>query len=153
MLTTAAGTITPARVFVIGAGVAGLQAIATARRLGAVASAYDMRPGGKEQVQSVGGRFVELPIEVADAQDARRLRQGAGRNVLQTPGELLGGKVARERRGHRGGGGARQEIAGAGHARDGAAHGARFGDCGSGRRARRQLRTDARRRSGRRSTA
>jgi NAD(P) transhydrogenase subunit alpha len=59
MLTTAAGTITPGRVFVIGAGVAGLQAIATARRLGAVASAYDMRPAAKEQVQSLGGRFVE----------------------------------------------------------------------------------------------
>src|ERR1700722_15018473 len=71
MLTTAAGTITPARVFVIGAGVAGLQAIATARRLGAVASAYDMRPAAKEQVQSLGGRFVELPIEAQNAQDAR----------------------------------------------------------------------------------
>src|SRR6266566_5913104 len=54
MLTTAAGTITPARAFVIGAGVAGLQAIATARRLGAVASAYDLRPTTKEQVQSLG---------------------------------------------------------------------------------------------------
>src|SRR5580698_1188486 len=63
MLTTAAGTITPARVFVIGAGVAGLQAISTARRLGAVASAYDMRPAAKEQVQSLGGRFIELPLE------------------------------------------------------------------------------------------
>jgi len=71
MLTTAAGTITPARVLVIGAGVAGLQAIATARRLGAVVSAYDLRPASKEQVQSLGGRFVELPIEAKDAQDAR----------------------------------------------------------------------------------
>ncbi len=71
MMTTAAGTITPARVFVIGAGVAGLQAISTARRLGAVASAYDMRPAAKEQVQSLGGRFIELPIEAKDAQDAR----------------------------------------------------------------------------------
>jgi len=71
MLTTAAGTITPGRVLIIGAGVAGLQAIATARRLGAVASAYDMRPAAKEQVQSLGGRFVELPIEAKDAQDAR----------------------------------------------------------------------------------
>jgi NAD(P) transhydrogenase subunit alpha len=71
MLTTAAGTITPARVFVIGAGVAGLQAIATARRLGAVSSAYDMRPAAKEQVQSLGGRFIELPIEAQNAQDAR----------------------------------------------------------------------------------
>jgi len=71
MLTTAAGTITPARVFIIGAGVAGLQAISTARRLGAVASAYDLRPAAKEQVQSLGGRFVELPIEAKDAQDSR----------------------------------------------------------------------------------
>ena len=71
MLTTAAGTITPARVFIIGAGVAGLQAIATARRLGAVTSAYDMRPVAKEQVQSLGGRFVELPVEAKDAQDSR----------------------------------------------------------------------------------
>src|SRR5205085_10299285 len=69
MLTTAAGTITPARVFVIGAGVAGLQAIATARRLGAVASAYDLRPAAKEQVQSLGGRFIELPIEAKHAED------------------------------------------------------------------------------------
>src|SRR5437879_3759672 len=66
MLTTAAGTITPGRVLVIGAGVAGLQAIATARRLGAVTSAYDLRPAAKEQVQSLGGRFVELPIEAKD---------------------------------------------------------------------------------------
>src|SRR5256886_10716047 len=71
MLTTAAGTITPARVFIIGAGVAGLQAIATARRLGAVASAYDLRPSTKEQVQSLGGRVIELPLEAKDAQDAR----------------------------------------------------------------------------------
>ncbi len=71
MMTTAAGTITPARVFVIGAGVAGLQAISTARRLGAVTSAYDMRPAAKEQVQSLGGRFMELPIEAQNAQDAR----------------------------------------------------------------------------------
>src|SRR5260370_9323493 len=61
MLTTAAGTITPGRVFVIGAGVAGLQAIATARRLGAVASAYALRPAAKEQVPNLGARFVEPP--------------------------------------------------------------------------------------------
>jgi len=68
-MTTAAGTVTPARVFVIGAGVAGLQAISTARRLGAPVEAYDVRPASKEQVQSVGAKFVELPIEVADAED------------------------------------------------------------------------------------
>ena len=71
MLTTAAGTITPARVLILGVGVAGLQAIATARRLGAVVSAYDLRPVVKEQVQSLGARFVELPIEAKNAQDAR----------------------------------------------------------------------------------
>jgi H+-translocating NAD(P) transhydrogenase subunit alpha len=69
MLTTAAGTVTPARVFVIGAGVAGLQAISTARRLGAPVEAYDVRPASKEQVQSVGAKFVELPLEASDAED------------------------------------------------------------------------------------
>lgn len=70
MMMTAAGTITPARVLVVGAGVAGLQAIATARRLGAVVEAFDIRPIVKEQVQSLGARFVDLPIDTADAQDA-----------------------------------------------------------------------------------
>jgi NAD(P) transhydrogenase subunit alpha len=69
MLMTAAGTISAARVFVVGAGVAGLQAIATARRLGAVVEAYDVRPAVKEQVLSLGAKFVELPLEAADAQD------------------------------------------------------------------------------------
>jgi NAD(P) transhydrogenase subunit alpha len=90
MLTTAAGTITPARVLVIGAGVAGLQAIATARRLGAVASAYDLRPAAKEQVQSLGGRFVELPIEAKDAQDARGYARAQDETFYQRQRELLG---------------------------------------------------------------
>jgi NAD(P) transhydrogenase subunit alpha len=90
MLTTAAGTITPARVFVIGAGVAGLQAIATARRLGAVASAYDLRPAAKEQVQSLGGRFIELPIEAKDAQDARGYARAQDEHFYQQQRELLG---------------------------------------------------------------
>jgi NAD(P) transhydrogenase subunit alpha len=94
MLTTAAGTITPARVFVIGAGVAGLQAIATARRLGAVASAYDMRPAAKEQVQSLGGRFVELPIEAADAQDAGGYARAQSEDFYSRQRELLGRVVA-----------------------------------------------------------
>jgi H+-translocating NAD(P) transhydrogenase subunit alpha len=94
MLTTAAGTITPARVFVIGAGVAGLQAIATARRLGAVASAYDMRPAAKEQVQSLGGRFVELPIEAKDAQDARGYGKAQDETFYARQRELLGRVVA-----------------------------------------------------------
>jgi NAD(P) transhydrogenase subunit alpha len=94
MLTTAAGTITPGRVFVIGAGVAGLQAIATARRLGAVASAYDMRPAAKEQVQSLGGRFVELPIAAADAQDAQGYAKAQDEAFYQRQRELLGRVVA-----------------------------------------------------------
>ncbi len=69
MLVTAAGTISPSRVFVVGAGVAGLQAIATARRLGAVVEAYDLRPVVREQVESLGARFVELSLETADAED------------------------------------------------------------------------------------
>jgi len=69
MMMTAAGTITPARVFVVGAGVAGLQAIATARRLGAVVQAYDVRPAVKEQVESLGATFIELELETEEAED------------------------------------------------------------------------------------
>jgi NAD(P) transhydrogenase subunit alpha len=69
MLMTAAGTITPAKVFVIGAGVAGLQAIATARRLGSVVSAYDVRPAVKDQIVSVGAKFVSLDVEATAAED------------------------------------------------------------------------------------
>ena len=94
MLTTAAGTITPGRVLVIGAGVAGLQAIATARRLGAVASAYDLRPAAKEQVQSLGGRFVELPIEAKDAEDARGYARAQDETFYKRQRELLGKAVA-----------------------------------------------------------
>jgi NAD(P) transhydrogenase subunit alpha len=68
MLITAAGTLNAARVFVVGAGVAGLQAIATARRLGAMVSAYDVRPAVKEQVQSVGAKFVEMALETKQAE-------------------------------------------------------------------------------------
>jgi H+-translocating NAD(P) transhydrogenase subunit alpha len=95
MLTTAAGTITPGRVLVIGAGVAGLQAIATARRLGAVTSAYDMRPAAKEQVQSLGGRFVELPIETKDAaEDAQGYARAQDEDFYRQQRELLGRVVA-----------------------------------------------------------
>ncbi len=94
MMTTAAGTITPARILIIGVGVAGLQAIATSRRLGAVVSAYDMRPVVKEQVQSLGGRFVELPIEAKDAQDARGYGKAQDESFYQKQRELLGRVVA-----------------------------------------------------------
>ena len=94
MLTTAAGTITPGRVLVIGAGVAGLQAIATARRLGAVTSAYDLRPAAKEQVQSLGGRFVELAIEAKDAEDAGGYARAQDESFYNRQRELLGRVVA-----------------------------------------------------------
>ncbi len=69
LMMTAAGTLKPARVFVIGAGVAGLQAIATARRLGAVVRAYDVRPAVREQVESLGGKFVELQLDASESED------------------------------------------------------------------------------------
>lgn len=94
MMTTAAGTITPSRVLVIGAGVAGLQAIATARRLGAVVSAYDVRPAAKEQVQSLGARFVELPLETQDSQDARGYAKAQDEAFYAKQRELLGRTVA-----------------------------------------------------------
>src|SRR5712664_2996904 len=94
MLTTAAGTITPARVLIIGCGVAGLQALATARRLGAVVSAYDLRPAAKEQVQSLGGRFVELPIEAKDAQDAGGYAKAQDEEFYRRQRELLAKVVA-----------------------------------------------------------
>ncbi len=94
MLMTAAGTVSPARVFVIGAGVAGLQAIATARRLGAVVDAYDVRPAVKEQIQSLGARFVELPIESAAAEDARGYATAQDESFYRRQRALLGKVVA-----------------------------------------------------------
>jgi NAD(P) transhydrogenase subunit alpha len=70
LMMTAAGTLSPAKVFVVGAGVAGLQAVATARRLGALVEAYDVRPIVREQVESLGARFAQMPVETKDAQDA-----------------------------------------------------------------------------------
>ena len=96
MLTTAAGTITPARVLILGVGVAGLQAIATARRLGAVVSAYDLRPAVKEQVQSLGARFVELAIEAKDAQDARGYATAQDESFYRRQRELLGKVIAEQ---------------------------------------------------------
>jgi NAD(P) transhydrogenase subunit alpha len=94
MLTTAAGTITPARVLIIGAGVAGLQAIATARRLGAVTSAYDLRPASKEQVQSLGARFVELRVDANDAEDARGYARAQDEAFYEQQRDQLGRVVA-----------------------------------------------------------
>jgi proton-translocating NAD(P)+ transhydrogenase subunit alpha len=94
MMTTAAGTITPGHVLVVGVGVAGLQAIATARRLGAVVSAYDVRPAVKEQVQSLGARFVELPLQTQDAQDARGYARAQDEAFYAKQRELMGKVVA-----------------------------------------------------------
>ena len=82
MLMTAAGTVAAARVFIIGAGVAGLQAIATSRRLGAVVRAYDVRPAVKEQVESLGAKFVEMELESEQA-------EGAGGYAKQMPPEYF----------------------------------------------------------------
>jgi NAD(P) transhydrogenase subunit alpha len=94
MLTTAAGTVAPARVFIVGAGVAGLQAIATARRLGAVVQAYDVRPAVKEQVESVGAKFVELPLETAGAEDKGGYAQAQDEAFYRKQRELMGRVVA-----------------------------------------------------------
>ena len=94
MLTTAAGTIKPARVFVVGAGVAGLQAISTARRLGAPVEAYDVRPAAKEQVQSVGARFVELPLEAADAEDKGGYARAQDESFYRRQREMMAKVVA-----------------------------------------------------------
>ena len=89
MMMTAAGTLSAARVFVIGAGVAGLQAIATARRLGARVEAYDVRPAVRDEVKSLGARFVELPIEAADAQDAGGYAKAQDERFYERQRELL----------------------------------------------------------------
>lgn len=94
MLTTAAGTIVPSKVFVVGAGVAGLQAIATARRLGGVVSGYDVRPAVKEQVESLGARFVELPLEAGEAQDAGGYARAMDAAFYARQAELMGNVLA-----------------------------------------------------------
>ena len=93
MMMTAAGTIPPARVLVMGAGVAGLQAIATARRLGAVVSAYDVRPAVKEEVQSLGATFVELALEAQEGEGGYAKEQSE--EFLRKQRELIGEHVAK----------------------------------------------------------
>ena len=94
MMTTAAGTLTPAKVLVLGAGVAGLQAIATAKRLGAQVSGYDVRPAVKEQVQSLGAKFVELPLETGGSEAAGGYAKAMGEEFYAKQRELLGRVVA-----------------------------------------------------------
>jgi NAD(P) transhydrogenase subunit alpha len=94
LLTTAAGTITPAHVFIVGVGVAGLQAIATARKLGAVVEAYDVRPAVKEQVQSVGAKFVELPLETGQAEDKGGYAKAQDESFYRRQREMMARVVA-----------------------------------------------------------
>jgi NAD(P) transhydrogenase subunit alpha len=96
MMMTAAGTLVPARVLVLGVGVAGLQAIATARRLGAVVEAYDVRPEVKDQVQSVGAKFLDLPLATAGAQDAGGYAKAFDESFYQRQRELLTAALARQ---------------------------------------------------------
>ncbi len=94
MLMTAAGTITAAKVFIIGAGVAGLQAISTARRLGGVVHAYDVRPATREQVESLGGKFVELRLETGTSEDRGGYAKAIGDEFYQKQRELMAEVVA-----------------------------------------------------------
>src|SRR5207244_9142283 len=92
LLITAAGTVAPARVLVLGAGVAGLQAIATARRLGAIVEAFDVRPAVKEEVKSLGATFIELPLQAQEGQGGYAREQSP--EFLRRQQELLGDRVA-----------------------------------------------------------
>lgn len=94
MLTTAAGTITPAKVFVIGAGVAGLQALASARRMGAVVSAYDVRAAVKEQIESLGAKFVEMPLDANAAEGQGGYAKAMDEEFYRKQRELLTRVVA-----------------------------------------------------------
>ena len=94
MMMTAAGTVAPAKVFVVGAGVAGLQAIATAKKNGAVVEAYDVRPAVKEQVQSLGGKFVELELETGAAEDAGGYAKELGEDFYRRQREMMHKVVA-----------------------------------------------------------
>jgi NAD(P) transhydrogenase subunit alpha len=94
MLMTAAGTIKPARIFVIGAGIVGLQAIATARRLGAIVKAYDVRPAVKQEVESLGARFVEIPLDTGEGEKAGGYAKAKDEIFYRRQQELLTGVVA-----------------------------------------------------------
>lgn len=94
MFMTAAGTISPVHAFIIGAGVAGLQAIATAKRLGAVVKAYDVRPAVKEQIESLGGKFVEMELEAGQAEDKGGYAKEMGDEFIRKQRELMAKVVA-----------------------------------------------------------
>ena len=94
MMMTAAGTVAPSHVFVIGAGVAGLQAIASAKRMGAVVHAYDVRPAVKEQVESLGGKFVEMELEASDSETTGGYAKEMGDEFIRKQRELMTKVVA-----------------------------------------------------------
>jgi NAD(P) transhydrogenase subunit alpha len=94
LLMTAAGTLSPAKVFVIGAGVAGLQAIATARRLGAIVQGYDVRPAVREQVESLGAKFVQLELDSQQAEDQGGYAKSLGEEFYRRQRDLLARAVA-----------------------------------------------------------
>lgn len=94
MMMTAAGTLSAAKVFVIGAGVAGLQAIASARRLGAVVHAYDVRPAVKEQVESLGAKFVEMQLDTSEGEGEGGYAKAMGEEFYQKQRELMASVVA-----------------------------------------------------------
>ena len=138
MLMTAAGTLVAAKVLVIGAGVAGLQAIASARRLGAVVQAYDVRPVVKEQIESLGAKFVELDLDTGDSEDqggyAKQLTdEQIKRSNNSWPTSWPSATSASAPRP------SRETFAGADHRRRRAPHAARLGDCRSGGGAGRKL--------------
>jgi len=96
MMMTAAGTVKPAKVFIIGAGVAGLQAIASAKRMGAKVEAYDLRPAVKEQVESLGGKFIEMELETGESQDKGGYAKEMGEEFYRKQRELMTRVVAEQ---------------------------------------------------------
>jgi NAD(P) transhydrogenase subunit alpha len=137
MMITAAGTLSAAKVFVIGAGVAGLQAIATARRLGAAVSGYDVRPAVKEQVQSLGAKFVEVALETTTAEAKGGYAQQMDEEFYRRQRELMARVVADSDVVI-----TTAAVPDPGDRRDGGPDGPRVGDRRPGGGARRQLRTD-----------
>jgi len=94
LMMTAAGTLSPARVLIVGVGVSGLQAIATAKRIGAVVSAYDVRPAAKQEAQSLGAKFVELPLDTRDAEGEGGYARAQDEDFYRRQRELMARAVA-----------------------------------------------------------
>ena len=94
LMMTAAGTLSPAKVFVVGAGVAGLQAIATSRRLGAVVQAYDVRPAVKEQIESLGAKFLEMQLDAGPSEDKGGYAKQMGEEFYRRQREMTTKVVA-----------------------------------------------------------